>query len=175
MKLTFIRHTSVAVESGICYGWSDVDTASTFPQEAEQVRKSIEKEHFDIAYSSPLSRCRQLADFCGYTHPLIDKRLKELNFGTWEMQRWDTISDPHLNLWYKDWINEPAGGAESYMDQYQRVSNFLDEIRTLPQQQCCIFTHRGVIACALVYAKRCTIEKSFDEDIPYGSKTIIEL
>lgn len=61
------------------------------------------------------------------------------------------------------------------MDQYQRVSNFLDEIRTLPQQQCCIFTHRGVIACALVYAKRCTIEKSFDEDIPYGSKTIIEL
>lgn len=176
MKLTFIRHTSVAVEPGICYGWSDVDTATTFPEEAEQVRKSIEGEHFDIVCSSPLARCRQLAGFCGYTHPLIDERLKELNFGTWEMQRWDAINDPLLHLWYKDWIHEPAGGAESYMDQYRRVSDFLSEIRnSTSQRQGCIFTHRGVIACALVYAKRCTLEKSFDEDIPYGSKTIIEL
>ncbi len=175
MKLTFIRHTSVAVEPDICYGWSDVDTASTFPEEAETVRKSIKGEHFDTVYCSPLTRCRRLAGFCGYPHPQIDERLKELNFGTWEMQRWDAITDPHLNLWYKDWIHQPAGGAESYIEQYQRVSKFLDEIRNTPQQQCCIFTHRGVIACALVYSHHCTIEKSFDEAIPYGSKTVIHL
>ncbi len=175
MKLTFIRHTSVNVEPGICYGWSDVATASSFTEEAKQVCASIKDTFFDAVYCSPLTRCRQLAAFCGYEHPYIDERLKELHFGTWEMQRWDAITDPQLELWYKDWIHQRAGGAESYMDQYQRVSAFLDEIRNTVRQQCCIFTHRGVIACALVYARHCTIEKSFDEDIPYGSKTVIQL
>lgn len=175
MTLTFIRHTSVHVEPGICYGWSDVATAHTFREEAEKVRTNIKGISFDTVYCSPLTRCRQLAAFCGYENPHIDKRLKELNFGSWEMQRWDAITDPELQLWYKDWIHRPAGGAESYMDQYRRVSEFLDEIRNTPQKQCCIFTHRGVIACALVYAHHCTIEKSFDEDIPYGSQTVIQL
>ncbi len=175
MKITFIRHTSVAVESGVCYGWSDVNTADTFPEEAQKVYESLNGQYFDSIYCSPLSRCRKLAAFCGYEHPHIDDRLKELNFGTWEMQRWDAITDSRLTLWYNDWIHNPAGGAESYLNQYQRVSDFLNEIRNTAQQECCVFTHRGVIACALVYAKQCPIEKSFDEDIPYGSKTVIQL
>ena len=58
MKITLIRHTRVAVETGICYGWSDVGVAPSFETEASRVKENISNEQFDIVYSSPLSRCR---------------------------------------------------------------------------------------------------------------------
>lgn len=175
MKITLIRHTRVAVALGTCYGWTDVEVAPTFESEAFQVKKSISGEHFDIVYSSPLSRCRKLASFCNFPAPLVDDRLKELNFGIWEMQNWDTLSDPSLQDWYKDWIHLPAGGAESYADQCHRVAEFLDELRQSGHPNACIFTHRGVIACAMVYAGICSVEDSFSFEVDYGSKNVIEL
>ena len=175
MKITLIRHTSVAVEPGICYGWSDVNVAASFEAEASRVKTALAGKSFDIAYSSPLSRCRKLADFCGFPNPVVDERLKELNFGKWEMQKWDNITDPALQRWYDDWIHTPAGGAESYEEQCARVAEFLRELRHSGHTRPCIFTHRGVIACALVYAGICPVEASFNEDIPYGSLTDIEI
>lgn len=175
MKVTLIRHTSVAVETGICYGQTDVEVAATFPEEAGMVRKNIAGERFDAVYSSPLSRCRQLAAFCDYPSPMLDDRLMELNFGSWEMQKWDEINDPQLERWYNDWIHIPAGGAESYEVQCRRVASFLDELRNSNFQHACLFTHRGVIACAMVCAGICTVENSFNIDVPYGSKHIIDL
>lgn len=175
MKITFIRHTQVALETGICYGQTDVEVATSFPEEAQKVYESIRADHFDAVYSSPLRRCRQLAAFCHYPDAVVDERLKELDFGSWEMQKWEEIKDPQLEKWYEDWIHLPAGGAESYADQCQRVFSFLEELRLRPYQQVCVFTHRGVIACAMVYAGICTVEDSFQTDIPYGSKNLIVL
>lgn len=175
MKITLIRHTKVAVEPGICYGQTDVALAPTFPQEAALVAASLAHEHFDAVYSSPLSRCLQLAAFCHFPAPICDDRLKELHFGTWEMQKWDEITDPSLQLWYQDWIHLPAGGAESYQDQCHRVAQFLDDLRQHPYRHVCLFTHRGVIASALVYAHLCPIENSFSYEVDYGSKNTIEI
>lgn len=142
MKITLIRHTRVAVETGICYGWSDVGVAPSFETEASRVKENISNERFDIVYSSPLSRCRKLAAFCGFHEPILDDRLKELNFGEWEMKKWDDLTDPRLELWYKDWIHLPAGGGESYENQCRRVAQFLDELRHSGHTDACIFTHR---------------------------------
>lgn len=175
MKITLIRHTSVAVEPGICYGWTDVELAASFHKEATQTQESICNESFDAIFSSPLSRCRKLAAFCGYAEPFVDDRLKELNFGCWEMKKWEEISDSSLNGWYHDWINQPAGGAESYKDQCKRIADFLDEIKNQDIRHACIFTHRGVIASALVYAGIWTMEDSFSVDVPYGSRTDLDI
>ena len=56
MRLVFIRHTSVAVERGVCYGQSDVPVAETFETEAEAVKMRLDAYRFDRVYSSPLSR-----------------------------------------------------------------------------------------------------------------------
>ncbi len=173
MKIIFIRHTRVAVENGICYGWTDVGLAPTFEIEAEQVRNTLGSETFDAVYCSPLSRCRQLAAYCHFPHPILDNRLKELHFGRWEMKKWDEITDPLLEAWYNDWIHLPAGGAESYEDQCRRVAEFLDELRHRDYSKVCVFTHRGVIACAMIYAGLCAMEDSFSQEIDYGSKTEI--
>lgn len=174
MKITLIRHTSVVVENGICYGWTDVDVAPSFQAEASQVKQNLKNRTFDAVFCSPLLRCRKLAASCGFPAPITDDRLKELNFGKWEMQKWDDIHDPALQCWYKDWIHLPAGGAESYEDQCLRVADFLNELRRKNYQHVCIFTHRGVIASAMVYAGLCSAEDSFVTDVPYGSINDLE-
>lgn len=36
-----IRHTSVGVPKGTCYGWSDVPVADTFEQEAAVTKENL--------------------------------------------------------------------------------------------------------------------------------------
>ena len=91
------------------------------------------------------------------------------------MQKWDDITDPHLELWYKDWIHLPAGGAESYENQCHRVARFLYELRHSGHSDACIFTHRGVIACAMVSAGLCSGEDSCSVEVDYGSKHVLVL
>ena len=91
------------------------------------------------------------------------------------MKKWDDLTDPRLELWYKDWIHLPAGGGESYENQCRRVAQFLDELRHSGHTDACIFTHRGVIACAMVYAGICPVEESFSIEVDYGSKNVLEL
>ena len=81
INLTFIRHTSVDVPPGVCYGQTDVPLAPSFPEEALIVKDGLAGIHFDEIYCSPLSRCVRLAEYCGFTTPKFDKRLMEMNFG----------------------------------------------------------------------------------------------
>ena len=118
MILTLIRHTSVAVPKGVCYGQSDVALAGSFDSEAEVVCGRLKGRRFDEVYSSPLSRCVKLAARCGYENPKLDPRLMEMNFGEWEMKRYDEITDLRIELWYADFLNVIATGCESSM--YQR-------------------------------------------------------
>ena len=99
MKVYLIRHTSVNVIPGTCYGQSDVPLNASFPEEAEQTRKQLEGLVFDHVYTSPLSRAVKLATYCGYPDATRDDRLMEINFGDWEMQRFDEITDPLINEW----------------------------------------------------------------------------
>ena len=127
MRVTMIRHTSVAVPKGTCYGWSDVPVADTFEQEAAVTRAKLEGMVFDQVYSSPLTRATKLAAYCGFPSPVLDDRLKEMNMGDWEMQRYDDIRDEALQRWYDDYMHLPATGGESFPMLHHRVSSFFGE------------------------------------------------
>ena len=90
MKVTMIRHTSVDVPKGMCYGWSDVPVAPTFEQEATETKKSLEGKSFDCVFSSPLTRAKKLAAFCVGGSPIenpdIDQFLKN-NFSEDEQKK----------------------------------------------------------------------------------------
>ena len=168
MNLTLIRHTSVAVEPGICYGQSNVDVALTFPTEAQQVLLNLQEQTFDAVYCSPLMRCRKLADYCGYPDPIIDDRLMELNFGDWEMKRWTDIEDHQLQRWYDNWLVEIPTQGESFNAMTSRVEEFLLEIKKLPYQQVAIFTHAGVIRSAGIINKQFSATEAIAYKVEYG-------
>ena len=96
MEIVLVRHTSVGVPKGTCYGWSDVPVAATFETEAAETKRRLGTEPFDAVYSSPLTRARKLAAYCGWPSPVVDDRLKEMNMGDWEMKLFDEIEDENL-------------------------------------------------------------------------------
>ena len=159
MEITLVRHTSVGVPKGTCYGWSDVPVADTFEAEASETHRQLEmivKENgpFDAVYSSPLTRARLLAEFCGFPQPIVDERLKEMFMGDWEMRRYEDIEreDPHIHQWYNDYLRETTTGGESFPLFYQRVASFFNELATKPSRRVLIFAHGGVLACAAIFA-----------------------
>ena len=77
MVIYFIRHTSVDVPQGVCYGQTDVPLKPTFEAEATQTAAHLQGLSFDKVYTSPLTRCVRLATFCGYPDAERDDRLKD--------------------------------------------------------------------------------------------------
>ncbi len=173
-RITFVRHTAVDVEPGICYGRSDVPVRSSFPEEASRVRKNIEgtiMENgivFDAVYRSPLSRCRLLAEACCYPEAIPDDRLLEMNFGEWEMQRYDDIKDPRLQEWFDDWLNVTPPGGESFHDQHLRVASFIKEMKESGKENILVFTHAGIMMNALLYLNIVPLERLFSSQPSYG-------
>ena len=157
MKLIMVRHTSVDVTPGTCYGQSDVGLRESFPVEAAAVASRIARYAPDRVYTSPLSRCVRLAEHCGYSDALRDARLMEINFGEWEMKRFDEITDPRINEWYDDFFNVRATGGESFAGCRCVI----------------VFAHGGTILQAMMLQGQATKENAFDMQPPYGG--VIEM
>ena len=175
MHIYLIRHTSVAVAPGTCYGQTDVETADTFEEEAAVTKSRIDGITFDQVYTSPLTRASKLAAYCGYPDAIRDDRLKEMNMGEWEMRRYDEIDDPALQAWFEDFLHLPATGGESFPILYQRVASFLDELREKPYERVAVFAHGGVLICAGIYGGLFTAEEAFDHQTGYGGVEEIEV
>ena len=169
MDVILLRHTTPDVPVGTCYGQTDVPLKETFEEEAAVTKAALEAcGPVDHAYTSPLSRCTRLAAFCGYADAERDPRILEIDFREWEMKLFDEITDPHLQDWFADHLHTPVTGGESFMQQYQRVSAFLDELRTRPWKRVAVFAHGGVLVSAQVYAGLVTPEEAFSALPPYG-------
>ncbi len=176
MKITLIRHTSVDVPQGTCYGQTDVPVKSTFPEEAALVKSNLEAyTPFDKVYTSPLTRAVQLATYCGYPDAQRDKRLLEMNMGDWEMRLYNDIRDPYINDWYNNYLHLPTPHGESFEMQFHRVSQFLDELRQQPYENVAVFAHGGILISAQVYAGLVTFDNAFSALLPYGGITQIQL
>ena len=169
MEVYLIRHTSVDVPAGVCYGQTDVPLRPTFEAEAARCNAQLQAQQpFDAVFTSPLSRCVRLATFCGYPDAIREPRIMEINFGQWEMQRFEEIHDPRLQEWFADYLHVPATGGESFQMQYERVSAFLNELREQPWQRVALFAHGGVLISAQIYAGLLTPEEAFSALTPYG-------
>ena len=169
MEIILVRHTSVAVAKGTCYGWTDVALSDTFEQEATLTRTALlAYAPFDAAYSSPLSRATRLASFCGFENATIDPRLREMHMGDWEMQRFDEIVDDNLQCWYADYMNVRTTNGEGFPDIYARVSSFLNQLKTQTHRRVVVFAHGGVLIGAGIYAGLFKRENAFDNLTPFG-------
>lgn len=170
MELTLVRHTSVSVKKGICYGQSDVPLSISFPTEAKLVIDKLEGENFDAVYSSPLSRATLLAEQYGAQFRL-DSRIMEASFGEWEMLSWEEIGQSQPHPWFADWIYEAPPAGESFSILIGRVELFYRELYNTHGNSSSIlcFTHGGVIAATKVISLQCDIKNAFDELPQYGS------
>jgi len=168
MEVYMIRHTAVDVPFGVCYGQTDVPLKDSFEEEAAIVKENLKELSFDAYFTSPLSRCTKLANYCGFSDAIYDERLKELNFGDWEMQEFNRIHDPRLTEWFADYLHVPTTNGESFEQLHARVAEFMEELKTKDYNRVAIFAHGGVLIAAQVYAGIVDAKDGFQNLTPYG-------
>jgi alpha-ribazole phosphatase len=172
MKIIAVRHTSVNVAAGLCYGQTDVETACTYPEERNMIITKLAEEPFQAVYSSPSLRCRKLAEDITNKIPITyDSRLLELNFGLWEGKLWDEISQTsEAKAWFDDWINLSCPEGESYQQLINRVKEFIEQIKYLHRYDNILtITHSGVIRALHSLLTDTAPKNTFGLNIKFGS------
>lgn len=148
MALTLLRHTAPVVAKGVCYGATDLALAATFAQEAAAIVRDLPRPVRIV--TSPLSRCRLLAEHLGAAFDLptqVDPRWREMDFGGWEGLAWDAVPRDALDNWADDFRHYAGHGGESVAQLESRVREALADT----QEGALIVTHAGCIkaACAI--------------------------
>ena len=178
MKIYAIRHTSVNVKPGICYGQTDVDVAESFHEEQKRLLQELGQVSFDTILSSPLLRCRKLAESLFPNEEIhFDSRLKELNFGDWEMLPWDEIyAQPAGKMWMNNYQTLPTKNGESYPEMVERVSAFIKEIEKLNAENIAVVAHAGLVRILKSVIEKVAISELFENFKPaYASVTVFEI
>lgn len=158
MEISFIRHIKPVIAAGICYGQLDV------PVPDEPYLPVIIA---DIVYSSPLVRCTALAKQLSPS-PVTDARLMELHFGDWEGKKWDEIDEAALRVWGEDYIHLSPPNGESLITLLERVSGFIDEVKSSSYKKIIIVTHAGVIRCAMHLFNHIPLHQIMMEKVDFG-------
>ncbi|REC47817.1 histidine phosphatase family protein [Chryseobacterium pennipullorum] len=171
MEIHLIRHTAVENPENLCYGFADVPLRKQYLDDFAEVNMARD---FDLVFTSPSKRCCLLADHFAFEYE-TDKRLREMNFGAWELKKWTEIPAEEINPWYEDFISIRAAGGENLLDMQIRVHDFWNElIAKKDAEKVLIIAHAGVIRLILQTVLQFPLENMFNIQIDYGKKVIIE-
>jgi alpha-ribazole phosphatase len=173
MEVYLIRHTTPVFEPGLIYGRTALLLHADFESELKAVQSQLSGD-FDAIYSSPASRCTQLAQAISPAF-LTDDRLQELDFGEWEGKTWDTVDQQRLQAWMDDYVNVCTPGGESMMQMYARVKAFWEELGKSAYDQVAIVTHAGVIRLILSIVDQIPLTSVFDIKIAYGEVVCVRM
>ncbi len=124
MPLWLVRHAQPLLEPGVCYGALDMAADSQATHIAAQaLAQQLPPGAF--LHVSTLQRCELLRQqLCALRPDLAyknDARLREMNFGQWEGQRWSLIPQDAYDAWTTDFWQYRFGGAESVAEFMARV------------------------------------------------------
>ncbi|MBZ4037711.1 alpha-ribazole phosphatase [Flavobacterium sp. 17A] len=177
MEIYLVRHTETICEKGICYGQSDVNIAEPFDAVFNKIISQLPAEA--VIFSSPLKRCVLLAKHIQKNINVIsyneDDRLKEMNFGDWELKNWNEIPPEELNPWMEDFVNIKVSNGESFIELHERVVAFLqDKIQNI-NQPIVIVAHAGIIRSILCHYSSLPLKDAFENKVDFGEVIRIEL
>ncbi|WP_347052696.1 alpha-ribazole phosphatase [Flavobacterium olei] len=170
MEIYLVRHTETICKKGICYGQSDVNILEPAEEIFNRIISELPKEA--VIFSSPLKRCVVLAKHIQENIDAIsyqeDERLKEMNFGNWELKNWNDIPPQELNPWMKDFVNIQVANGESFVELHERVGSFISEKFSKTNQPIIIVTHAGVIRSILCHQTSLPLKEAFTNKVEFG-------
>ncbi len=162
-ELWLVRHPRPVVAPGVCYGRLDVPADPDHTDSSAQaLAQALWAAHHHSPKplrlcTSPALRAQQLATQAQALLPATlaalplqsDPRLAEMDFGTWEGQRWNDLPRTALDAWTDDFHHHRPGGGENVATVLQRVGAALRDATpqadTAPPQRVVWITHAGVI------------------------------
>ncbi len=176
MDIYLIRHTRVALSRDFCYGISDIDLADSHKEDINLVRAKLDGIQVQKSYTSPLRRCKALAGQLSNGY-IEEKALVEMNFGDWELQKWEDLDQQELDKWMNDFVNISPPSGECYLDFSTKGVFFFDRLvsESNDHETILLTTHSGVIRAIICHILNLSLAHSFNFEIDYGSVTKIEV
>ena len=164
MKLYIIRHGETDWNKARkVQGSVDIPLNEHGRNLAKGTAKGFEKIHFDMAYTSPLSRARETAEIIleNKETPLhADERLMEINFGIYEGMVCDSQNDSEQFWAFDKMFTQPEAfvpvKGESLEELMKRAGDFLEELKVKFQgqdKQILIVSHGATLNALLNHAK----------------------
>lgn len=154
MTLWLVRHAPVLADPGLCYGATNLPAdASATRAAAERLARSLPEGTRVV--SSPLQRCELLAQILLGLRPdliyTVDDRLREMDFGAWELRPWDEVPRADMDAWLADFADaRPGGDGESVRTLMARVGAAWDDALAAPPAPTLWVTHAGVMRAAML-------------------------
>ena len=143
MKVYIVRHGQVPHNALKQYNTNDEDLTDLGIKQAEELRDKIKNINFDIIICSPLNRAKHTADILNINHYKIiyDDRIMERSCGDLSGKPLEvTNREEYWN--YNTTIK--YGTSENIKLFFDRVYNFLDELKAKDYKNVLIVAHSGV-------------------------------
>lgn len=181
MELIVWRHPKPQGVQGRCIGQTDVPVDRRKAKRlAHRIRQHARRHRFFaqqkvVVWTSPLRRSfdvgRMLRGW-GWVHQ-VDARLSEVNFGTWDGQRWDAIAKADIDVWCDNFAGAQPGGGESVNQLLARCGDFVNEQRS--QSTCWVVGHAGwinALAWGINHPDKAPEAAEWPTPVQYGARTI---
>lgn len=181
MNLYFVRHGETKQNKEKCYyGSLDVPLIDKGIAQAEALGKWLEDVEFDKVYISEAKRTEKTAAILlkNEHYPLIkDSRINETDFGIFEGKSYSELQELYPEQW-KDWCYNwkefiPPEG-ESYIQVYDRVKSFMEDLLKLNEENVLIVTHGGVIRSIYCYILGGNLDFFWNFSSKNGDITIVK-
>jgi probable phosphoglycerate mutase len=141
-RLWLVRHGATDwSEAGRFSGWTDVALNELGRRQSERLRERLRVMEFDGIWSSDLLRATETARLAAAGAAALDRRLREIDFGTLEGLTWAECP-AHVREALIGFEGFEAPGGESVRHLTDRVLKFVDG---LSHGDHLVFTHGGVI------------------------------
>ncbi len=187
MTLILIRHGRALDIEGRCIGHTDVALSSSGATAIERVAEEWRDRWIGVArptviHSSDLCRASESADILGRAWALpvrTDPRLREMSFGEWDGERWETIEAhdaARFQAWTASWFDTAPPGGERLAQVEHRVAEWLRALTAGPvssREPVVVVSHAGWIRVALSQLRHLPMARLYDIPVDYASVTVV--
>jgi len=170
MDLVLIRHPKTVVANGVCYGSTDVEPdPERLASDAARIASALPPDARLVC--SPQQRAALLAAHFG--EPEHDPRLVEMDFGAWEMRRWDDLPRAEIDGWATDMLGYRPPGGETLGEVAART---IDWWEGQPRDRDIVaVAHGGPWRVLAAHMLGIPIEHSMRVEIEWGGRALFRI
>ncbi|MFA5333248.1 MAG: histidine phosphatase family protein [Candidatus Nanoarchaeia archaeon] len=161
IKITYFVHgTTIDNEKKISSGWKNAELSKKGLQQSISLKENVKNIKFDAVFSSDLKRAVDSAKLTFGNNIILDKRLRECNYGEFNGKE-SSIVEPMQ----EKCIDKKFPKGESYEDVKKRVADFLRFVEKKYQgKTIAIVSHKAPQLALDVLLRGKTWKESFSED-----------
>ena len=150
MKIYLVRHGQCDSNVKQIYNYINEDLNKKGIEQAKELSKQINDIDYDIVISSPLIRAKHTAEIINVKNKQIiyDERLREREHGSLEGQ---SVEVTDREDYWNFFTDQKYGTEESIPHLFERVKDFLDELKEKGYNSVLIVAHSGVSKAFYAY------------------------